>query len=167
MLQFDATTLGGYGNSANEDAIRFLGSGSYNEVKDCTFDHFYNTILDSTNAEIWVFETDISNAQRNGILVHGGVAGVTVKVAETDFISCNYGINLSKGSSATIQLAQVVTTMALQVILQFIINHLLSASPIFPLPTTHGTTPENTLRGLILPAPTGAMQMRLSKAMRV
>lgn len=33
------------------------------------------------------------------------MAGVTVKVAETDFIACNYGINLSKGSAATIQLA--------------------------------------------------------------
>jgi hypothetical protein len=105
MLQFDATTLGSYGTAAGEDAIRFLGSGSYNEVKDCTFDRFYNTILDSTDAEIWVFETDISNAQNNGILVHGGVAGVIVKVAETDFIGCNYGINLSKGSNATIQLA--------------------------------------------------------------
>lgn len=105
MLNFDATTLTNYGTAAGEDAIRFLGSGSYNEVKDCSFDRFYNTILDSTDAEIWVFETDISNAQANGILVHGAVAGVTVKVAETDFIGCNYGINLSKGSAATIQLA--------------------------------------------------------------
>ncbi len=105
MLNFDATTLSGYGTAAGEDAIRFLGSGTYNEVKDCSFDRFYNTILDSTNAEIWVFETDISNSQGSGILVHGAVAGVTVKVAETDFIGCNYGINLSKGSTATIQLA--------------------------------------------------------------
>ena len=105
MLQFDATTLASYGTLAGEDAIRLVGSGTYNEVKDCTFDRFYNAILDSTNAELWVFETDISNAQRNGILVHGAVAGVIVKVAETDFIGCNYGINLSKGSSATIQLA--------------------------------------------------------------
>ncbi len=105
MLSFDATTLASYGTATGEDAIRFLGSGSYNEVKDCSFDRFYNTIIDSTNAEIWVFETDISNAQHNGILIHGAVAGVIVKVAETDFISCNYGINLSKGSTATIQLA--------------------------------------------------------------
>lgn len=105
MLSFDATTLSGYGTAAGEDAIRFVGSGTYNEIKDCSFDRFYNTILDSTNAELWVFETDIFNAQRNGILVHGAVAGVTVKVAETDFIGCNYGINLSKGSGATIQLA--------------------------------------------------------------
>lgn len=104
MLQFDATTLSGYGTAAGEDAIRFIGSGTYNEVKDCTFDRFYNTINVTSNAEIWVFETDISNATNNGILVHGDDAGVIVKVAETDFIDCTNGINLSKGSSATIQL---------------------------------------------------------------
>ena len=105
MLNFDATTLAGYGTNVGEDAIRFVGADTYNEVKDCTFDRFYNTIVDSTNAEIWVFETDISNSQGSGILVHGNTAGVKVKVAETDFIGCNYGINLSKGSSAIIQLA--------------------------------------------------------------
>ncbi len=105
MLQFDATTLSGYGTAADEDAIRLLGSGTYNEIKDCSFDRFYNTILDSTNAELWLFETDISNAQSNGILIHGNDAGVTVKVAETDFISCNVGVNLSKATNATIQLA--------------------------------------------------------------
>lgn len=105
MLDFDATSLTNYGTLAGEDAIRFLGSGTYNEVKDCSFERFYNTILDSTDAELWVFETDISNSQGSGILIHGAVAGVIVKVAETDFIGCNYGINMSKGSAATIQLA--------------------------------------------------------------
>jgi hypothetical protein len=105
MLQFDATSLTGYGTSAGEDAIRLIGSGTYNEVKDCTFDRFYNTILDSTNAELWVFETDISNARNNGILVHGAALGVIVKVAETDFIGCKRGVNLDKGDSAIIQLA--------------------------------------------------------------
>ncbi|HYE56248.1 MAG TPA: hypothetical protein VD996_15470, partial [Chitinophagaceae bacterium] len=33
MLQFDATTLANYGTQAGEDAIRFVGSGTYNEVK--------------------------------------------------------------------------------------------------------------------------------------
>lgn len=105
MLDFDATALAGYGTMAGEDAIRLVGSGTYNEVKDCTFTRFYNTILDSTNAELWLFETDISDAQNNGILIHGGVAGVTVKVAETDFIGCARGVNLDKASNATIQLA--------------------------------------------------------------
>lgn len=105
MLNFDATTLTGYGTAVGEDAIRFLGSGTYNEIKDCSFDRFYNTITDSTNAELWVFETDISNAQRNGILVHSALAGTVVKVAESDFINCARGVNLDKGSGATIQLA--------------------------------------------------------------
>jgi hypothetical protein len=105
MLQFDATALTNYGTLPGEDAIRLVGNGTYNEVKDCTFDRFYNTIIDSTDAELWVFETDISNAIKNGILVHSGEDSVIVKVAETDFIGCNYGINLSKGSKAIIQLA--------------------------------------------------------------
>jgi hypothetical protein len=105
MISFDATMLTNYGTAAGEDAIRFVGSDTYNEVKDCTFDRFYNTILDSSNAEIWVFETDISNAQNNGILLHSNVSGAILKVAETDFIGCNKGVNLSKGTNATIQLA--------------------------------------------------------------
>ncbi len=105
MLSFDATTVSGYGTAAGEDAIRLVGNNTYNEVKDCTFDRFYNAILDSSNAEVWVFETDISNAQNNGIRVHSSASGVIVKVAETDFIGCNIGVNLSKATNATIQLA--------------------------------------------------------------
>src|SRR5258705_11981722 len=74
MLTFDATTLTNYGTLPGEDAIRFVGRGTYNEVKDCSFDRFYNTILDSTIAKFWFFETVISNAQHNVILVHGANA---------------------------------------------------------------------------------------------
>jgi hypothetical protein len=105
MLAFDATTLSGYGTHAGEDGIRLLGIGTYNEVKDCSFDGFYNAILDSTNAELWLFETDINNAHNNGLLIHGATPGVIVKVAETDFIGCTNGVNMSKGTQATIQLA--------------------------------------------------------------
>jgi hypothetical protein len=104
MLQFDATTLSGYGTAAGEDAVRLVGTGTYNEIKDCTFDRFYNTILDSTDAELWLFECDISNARKNGILIHGSVGGVKVRVSETDFIHCVKGINMDKGSGATISL---------------------------------------------------------------
>jgi hypothetical protein len=105
MLQFDATSLSGYGTAAGEDAIRFIGSDTYNEIKDSYFERFYNAIVDSSNAELWVFETDIANAKNNGILLHSPIKGVTVKVAETDFIGCKRGLNLDKGDSATIQLA--------------------------------------------------------------
>ena len=112
MLHFDATTLASYGNVTGEDAIRLLGSGTYNEVKDCSFDGFNTAILDSTDAELWVFEVDIANAKSNGILIHGANPGVVVKVAETDFISCKRGVNLSKATAATIQLASGVYYMA-------------------------------------------------------
>lgn len=112
MLNFDAGTLSGYGNTTGEDAIRFVGSGTYNEIKDCSFDGFSTTILDSTDAELWVFECDISNAKSNGILLHSANAGAIVKVAETDFISCKRGVNFSKGSGTTIQLASGVYYMA-------------------------------------------------------
>lgn len=104
MLSFEATTLTNYGTLTGEDAIRYVGNGTYHEIKDCSFNRFYTTILDSTNAELLVFETKISNAQRNGILVHGGVSGVKVNVSETDFISCKKGVNLDKGVAAKIQI---------------------------------------------------------------
>lgn len=112
MLSFDATTLTNYGNLAGEDAIRLLGSGTYNEIKDSYFEGFNTTILDSTDAELWIFEVDIANAKSNGLLLHSANAGAIVKVAETDFISCKRGVNLSKGSNATLQLASGVYYMA-------------------------------------------------------
>jgi len=104
MLIFDATTLSNYGTLSGEDAIRLVGSGTYHEIKDCTFDRFYNTILDSTDAELWLFETDISNSQNNGLLLHSATPGAIVKVSNTDFIDCRRGVNFSKGSSTRVQL---------------------------------------------------------------
>jgi hypothetical protein len=110
MLVFDATTLAGYGLSLGEDAIRLAGEGTYHEIKDCTFDRFYNTIVDSTDAELWLFECDVSNAQNSGILLHSALPGAKFRVSETDFINCRKGIDLSKGSSAVIQLLGGVYT---------------------------------------------------------
>jgi hypothetical protein len=110
MLVFDATTLAGYGNAAGEDAIRLAGSGTYHEIKDCTFDRFNNTVVDSTDAELWLFECDISNAVNNGLLVQSQVPGTKIRVSETDFIYCNTGVNLSHGSMADVQLMSGVYT---------------------------------------------------------
>lgn len=104
MLVFDATTLPGYGALKGEDAVRFVGEGTYNEVKDCTFEGFYNTIADSSDAELWIFECDIYDSHNAGILLNGSLPGVNLKVAETDFINCRKGILLEKGSQATVQL---------------------------------------------------------------
>jgi hypothetical protein len=104
MLAFDATTVAGYGASVGEDAVRFVGEATYNEVKDCTFEGFYNTIVDSTDAELWIFECDIYDSHNAGILIHGSTPGANLKVAETDFINCRKGVLLEKGSQATVQL---------------------------------------------------------------
>jgi hypothetical protein len=104
MLVFDATTLAGYGTSDGEDCVRLAGSGTYHEIKDCTFDGFYNTIVDSSDAELWLFECDITNASNNGLLVRSPVPGTKIRVSETDFISCNTGVNLDEGSSTDIHM---------------------------------------------------------------
>jgi len=104
-LVFDATTLTGYGTNSGEDAIRFVGSGTYNEIKDCSFDRFYNTILDSSDAELWIFENDIDNAQANGILLHSAEDSVVIKIAETDFTGCKVGVRMQNGSKVILQLS--------------------------------------------------------------
>ncbi|MCU0456798.1 MAG: hypothetical protein MUE74_10885 [Bacteroidales bacterium] len=104
MLVFDATTLAGYGTTPGEDAIRLVGSGTYNEIKDCTFEGFHNTIVDSTDAELWLFECDILDASNTGLLLHSQEPGSKIRVSETDFIRCKTGVCLSKGTLAEIQL---------------------------------------------------------------
>lgn len=105
MLSFDATTLTNYGTAA--EGCDPFSIGTYNEVmKDCSFDRFYNTILISqlmlkSGFLKLIYQTLWEVVYQ--FMVPQGL--VIVKVAETDFIGCNYGINLSKGSGATIQLA--------------------------------------------------------------
>ena len=41
-------------------------------------------------------------------MIHSAEKYTSVKVAETDFINCKVGVRLSKGDSATIQLASGV-----------------------------------------------------------
>jgi len=98
MLSFDGSTLINYGSNSGEDAIRFVGSGTYNEVKDCTFSTFYKSILDSTDAELWIFETDFSDISYAAIQFTGSQSGLIFKISEVDFIGCSRGIEFYNGS---------------------------------------------------------------------
>ncbi|MFN8242202.1 MAG: hypothetical protein U0X39_15785 [Bacteroidales bacterium] len=104
MLVFDATTLSNYGTQPGEDAIRLVGQDNYHEIKDASFDGFYNSIVDSTNCELWLFECDIANAHSNGVLLHSPGSGGNVKISETDFVNCHTGVNLSSGTGSEFQL---------------------------------------------------------------
>lgn len=110
MLLFDAAPLAGYGNSPGEDAIRLVSSGEYHEIKDSSFDGFYNAVVDSSNAELWMFEVDIVNAVNSGLMLHSAVPGASIKVSETDFTDCKIGILLSKGSDVSFNIMNGVFT---------------------------------------------------------
>lgn len=105
MLQFDGSTLGGYGNSAGDDAIQLETGGEYFEVKDCNFNQFNKAIVAESNVELWLFETDINNAVAVGVDAAAGVtSGLTLKTSETDFINCGAGIRLLSGDQAVISI---------------------------------------------------------------
>jgi len=110
MLIFDATPLTGYGSSPGEDAIRLVGSDEYHEIKDSSFEGFYNAVVDSSNAELWMFECDIVDARNSGLILHSADPGATVKVSETDFTNCKNGILLSKGSDVRFNVMNGVFT---------------------------------------------------------
>lgn len=99
MLAFDADGMSGI------DAILLETDYEYYEVKDCTFDGFSKAIKAATNVEFWVFEVDITGATTAGIeLATGAKSGVSLKISETDFISCEKGINLLSGINPIISI---------------------------------------------------------------
>jgi hypothetical protein len=104
MISFDAGTLIGYGSGSGEDAIHLTGNGTYHEIKDCSFDGFYNAIADLSDAELWLFECDVINSKNNGLLINSSVAGTVVKVSETDFLDNIVGVNLLAGTGTTVTL---------------------------------------------------------------
>lgn len=102
MITFDATALATYGTHAGEDCIRFLGEDTYNEVKDFSMDGFWNGIIDSTQAEIWIQEGDMRNIKDAGIVITGANDSVRFRMVTTAFINCDKGVHLLKGSKAYI-----------------------------------------------------------------
>jgi len=103
-LVFDAGTLSGYGSSPGEDAIHLTGNSTYFEIKDCSFDGFYDAVSLLSGSELWLFENDISNSAGNGLILNSPDPGTIMKVSETDFMENKTGVNLFAGSAATVTL---------------------------------------------------------------
>lgn len=100
-IAFNATSLAGYGNNAGEDAIQLEGAGEYYEIKDCSFESFNRSVVAESNIELWLFETDITDAIIAGVEIDAGVTvGVKVTVSECDFNGCTKGINLKSAVNA-------------------------------------------------------------------
>jgi hypothetical protein len=105
QLSFDGSTLASYGDNPGEDAIQLEGPGVYHEIKDCNFNQFNKVVVMETNSELWMFETDITNAISTGIEIAAGVtSGATLKISEVDFLDCPIGISLSSGTDAVVSI---------------------------------------------------------------
>jgi hypothetical protein len=104
MLTFDGTALANYGDNAGEDAIRFLGDDTYHEVKDAYFLNFNKAIVDSSNTEIWIFDTDFEDMVGKAVEITGAGTGAIFKISESDFVNCARGIDLKKAVDATVSI---------------------------------------------------------------
>lgn len=104
-LAFDGTALANYGDNPNEDAIQLEGAGAYYEIKDCSFEHFNKTIVLENDVDLWLFETDITDAVAAGVEIASPSAnGPQLTASECDFTDSEIGINLSSGVDATINI---------------------------------------------------------------
>jgi hypothetical protein len=100
-IAFDGTALSGYGDGAGEDAIMLEGEDEYFEIKDCSFDHFDRAIVLTESVQLWLFETDITDAASAGVEVDAVAnTGTQLTISECDFTGCEKGINLLSGVSA-------------------------------------------------------------------
>ena len=87
--------------TTGEDAIQLEGPGEYYEIKDCSFESFNKTIVLETNVELWLFETDISDAVVAGVEVAAGTVDFAkLTASECDFTNCAKGISLLSGDTA-------------------------------------------------------------------
>jgi hypothetical protein len=104
MIVFDGSTLTNYGNNAGEDAVRFIGANEYHEIKDAYFYTFNKAIVDSSNTEIWIFDTDFENIKNKAVEITGNGSGAIFKISESDFSGCARGIDLKKATQAIISI---------------------------------------------------------------
>lgn len=103
-LRIDGTTLAGYGANPGEDCIRYVGTKTYNELRNFAITGFYDAIVDSSDNEIWINEGDITGATSSGLKITGSEDSVRVRMIATDFINCDKGIWLLKGAKSYINI---------------------------------------------------------------
>lgn len=92
-----------FDNGLGNDAIHLTGSEEYYEVKDSYFYGFDKAIVQSSNNEIWLFESTFEDCVSTGLEIAAGAAsGGTSNVSESDFLQCGKGIGMLSGSDWTI-----------------------------------------------------------------
>ncbi len=103
LLKFDASSLAGYGNAANEDAIWLTGANISHEIKEDVFTGFNKALVLKNNVGVLIFGNSIINAKGAGIEIAAGSAvGIALTITETNFINCAKGIRLLSGLYAVL-----------------------------------------------------------------
>ena len=102
-FQADATRLAGYGDELYEDFVTF-GSIFNHEIKNFYLKGFYDGITVEFKSEVYVQEGDIEDCNNSGILINTSEDSVIMRVVTTDFIGCDKGIYLYRGSKAYIDI---------------------------------------------------------------
>ncbi|MFH0894698.1 MAG: hypothetical protein V2A54_09700 [Bacteroidota bacterium] len=102
---FKKFVFNAFANTAGNDGIRFTGSGTYHEVKDCYFVGFNKGIVSTNNNDIWAFEIDFEDCANAGIeIAAGAAAGGRLRMSEDDFIQCGVGVKLQSGVNESISI---------------------------------------------------------------
>jgi len=98
MLAFESGTTPGIG-------IKLSGPTEYYEIKDATFTGFTKAVDITTNADLWLFETDFDDCTGAGVEIEAGSgSGGSLKVSECDFTNCATGINLFTGQDEIVSI---------------------------------------------------------------
>jgi hypothetical protein len=89
------------GSGAGDDALRFIGTGKYYEVRYCNFSGFKRAVALTGPSEIWISDINFNDAITAGVEVAGGT---TLKVSKSYFTNCATGINLLSATNPTVSI---------------------------------------------------------------
>jgi hypothetical protein len=103
---FKMLTFTAFSNASGNDGLRLTTSGTYHEIKDCTFSGFNKGIVSTNNHSlIWVFEVAFIDCAGAGIEIADGTAiGGSIKISEGLFQNCAKGVSLLSGVGETVSI---------------------------------------------------------------
>jgi hypothetical protein len=109
MIAFDCNDIdnaSGYGTHSGENALNLVTPWQYHEIKDCTFERFYNAINMASNVDVWLFESDILDSKNAGVELSTATTNhsdaITFLTSESSFENCAKGIDLNAADSASV-----------------------------------------------------------------
>jgi len=97
-LLFNGSSLPGYGQSANENAIELCSDDIYVEYKDCGLSGFNTGIMVKSNCEAWCLDAVINDCFKSGLEfdIPSG-SGAKFRSVAVDYSNSMTGINFIKG----------------------------------------------------------------------